>query len=155
MSVTIALLLAATAPAAAPAKPLISEGDRALVMAPIDALFAGLATRDDKAILAQVRQEGGATVVVERPGGLRTVRRMSWADFAAGIKQGQEKVEERMSAPVMAIDGDIAMVWGRYTFLTNGKIRHCGVNHFDLVREYGAWKVMNITWTQRTTGCED
>jgi hypothetical protein len=155
MSVMISLLLAATAPSAPSARPLLSEADRALVMAPVDALFAGLATRDDKAILAQVRTEGGATVVVERPGGLRTVRRMNWADFTAGFTAGSEKLEERMRAPAIAIDGDIAMVWGRYTFLTNGKIRHCGVNHFDLVREYGAWKVMNITWTQRTTGCED
>jgi len=28
------------------------------------------------------------------------------------------------------------------------------VDHFDLVRENGAWKVQNVTWSSRTTGCE-
>jgi hypothetical protein len=51
------------------------------------------------------------------------------------------------------VDGDIAMVWGPYTFTVNGKVHHCGVNHFDLVRDGGSWKVLNVTWSQRTTGC--
>jgi len=28
------------------------------------------------------------------------------------------------------------------------------LDHFDLIRENGAWKVQNITWSSRTTGCE-
>jgi hypothetical protein len=77
----------------------------------------------------------------------------SWAEFAAGLTPGPERYEERMPAPAIEIDGDIAMAWGDYVFLVDGKVAHCGVNHFDLVREAGAWKVLNITWSRRTTGC--
>jgi hypothetical protein len=30
---------------------------------------------------------------------------------------------------------------------------NCGFDHFDLVREAGAWKVMNLTFSSRLTGC--
>jgi len=127
--------------------------DEAAVLAPINAMFAGLAARDGAAIQAQLRTEGGATVAVERPDGTRSIKHLSWADFTGGIKPGPEKYEERMANPAIEIDGDIAMVWGNFSFLVDGKVHHCGVNHFDLVRENGAWKVLNVTWSQRTAGC--
>jgi hypothetical protein len=128
--------------------------DEGAVMAPINALFAGLAARDSAAILAQLRPDGGATVANEAPNGVRTVRHMSWPEFAAGVKPGPEKYEERITNPAIEIDGDIAMVWAPYTFFIDGKAHHCGIDHFDLVRETGTWKIVNITWTARATGCE-
>jgi hypothetical protein len=137
-----------------PARPLPPPGTgEAAVMAPITAMLAGLAAHDGAAILAQVRPEGAATAVVEGPNGARTVRRRAWAEFAGGLKPGPERLEERLVDPAIEVDGDIAMVWASYLFLIDGKVHHCGVDHFDLVREAGAWKILNITWTQRTTGC--
>lgn len=155
MTILLSLLLAA-AQKLPPSNPLPLDGsDEAAVMAPVDAIFAGLAAQDGQAILAQVRPEGAATVAVEQADGTRTIRRMSWAQFAAGIKPGPQKLEERMTNPAIDIDGDIAMVWGRYVFLIDGRTHHCGVNHFDLLRENGQWKVLSVTWSQRTTGCEN
>ena len=131
------LLLALTI-MACPSAALAQSPDETAVMAPIDAMFAGLAARDGQAILAEVRSDGSATVSVERPDGTRSVRHMSWADFAGGIRPGPERLEERMTDPLIRVDGER---------------HHCGVNHFDLVRENGAWKVLNVTWTQRTQGC--
>ncbi|MBR0551369.1 nuclear transport factor 2 family protein [Stakelama marina] len=127
--------------------------DVAAVMQPIDAMFAGLAAHDAAAIRAQVRPEGGATVAIEKPDGTKQIRHLGWDEFTAGIKPGPEKYEERLINPAVEVDGDIAMVWGNYVFLVDGKVQHCGVDHFDLVRENGAWKVLNVTWSQRTTGC--
>lgn len=137
-----------------PANPLpYADPAAAAVMAPIDAMFRGLAAHDAAAILAQVRSDGGATVAVEKPDGTRSIRRMTWADFAAGVKPGPDRLEEKLTDAAIEVDGDIAMVWGPYTFTVNGKVHHCGVDHFDLIRENGAWKVLNVTWSQRTVGC--
>ncbi len=137
-----------------PANPLpYEDAEAAAVMTPINAMFAGLAARDGAAILAQTRPEGGATVAIEKPDGSRAIRHLSCAEFAAGIKPGSEKLEERISLPAIEVDGDIAMVWAPYVFLIDGKAHHCGINHFDLVRENASWKVLNVTWSQRTTGC--
>lgn len=132
--------------------PASSEG--AAVLAPVNALFAALAARDGQAMLPHVDPEGRITVVVERPDGTRRVSSPDWAGFAGGLIAGPERFEEVMPEPVVAIDGDIAMVWGRYVFRVNGATSHCGVDHFDLVRRDGVWKIVNLTWTQRTTGCE-
>jgi hypothetical protein len=35
----------------------------------------------------------------------------------------------------------------------NDKVYNCGIDHFDLVRENGTWKVMNLTFSSRITGC--
>jgi hypothetical protein len=138
---------------AAPALAAPRTSDEAAAMATVDRMFAGLAARDGEAILALVRPEGGATVAVERADGTHAVRHLSWTEFAAGLKPGPEKYREALTGPAVRVDGDIAMVWGRYTFYLDGRPQHCGVDHFDLVREKGAWKVLNVTWSQRTTEC--
>lgn len=154
MIALLALALAMQSDKLPPANPLPPpETEEAGVMRPITAMFAGLAARDATAILAEVRPDGGATVALERADGTRTIRHLGWAEFAAGIKPGPERYEERLRDVAVDLDGDIAMVWAPYVFLIDGKIDHCGVDHFDLVRENARWKVQNVTWTQRTAGC--
>jgi len=120
------------------------------VLAPINRMFAGLAAKDGAAILAQARPEGRLTGVSDTG-----AKGYSWSDFAAQFKPGEgPALEERLvGAPAIEIDGNIAMVWSSYIFLIDGKLSHCGIDHFDLVRDAGGWKVLNITWTKRTTNC--
>lgn len=154
MIAALALMLAAQSDKLPPATPLPPpQTEEAGVMRPITAMFAGLAARDPAAILAEVRADGGATVALENADGTRTIRHMGWADFAAGVKPGRERYEERLTDVAIDIDGDIAMVWAPYVFLIDGKPHHCGTDHFDLVREQARWKVQNVTWSQRMTGC--
>ena len=127
--------------------------EEAGVMAPIEAMFAALAARDGQALLAQVRTAGSATAVEEKADGTRSIRRTGWSEFAAGLKPGPERYAERLTDPAVDIDGDIAMVWSPYVFTVDGRIAHCGTDHFDLVREAGRWKILNITWSKRTAGC--
>ena len=128
--------------------------DEAQVMAPIQAMLAAIEASDGAAILRVTRPEGGATAAWEGSGGKRGVERLSWAAFAAGMKPGAVRYRETLGTPAIEVDGDIAMVWAPYTVLKNGAVDHCGYDHFDLVREAGTWKVLNVTWSQRTTGCD-
>ena len=130
--------------------------DEAAVLAPLNAWFAGIDAADADAIRAQLRigGGGGATVAGTRATGESFVRHLTWEEYLANIKPGEHKYQERFtSAPAVEIDGDIAMVWGAFTLYEDGKPRTCGVDHFDLIRENGQWKVQNVTWSQRTTGC--
>jgi hypothetical protein len=122
-------------------------------MAPINTLVAGVAARDSAAVAAALRSDGEATVVAEKPDGSLVLRHPSWADFLGGIKPGPEKFEPRLIDPIVRIDGDMAIAWTPYTFLIDGKVHHCGVNQFDLIRENGSWRILNVTYTIRTTGC--
>jgi hypothetical protein len=50
---------------------------------------------------------------------------------------------EVMYAPKVETSGDWAMVWGRYVFYADGKLSHCGINQFNLVRTEAGWKIAN------------
>ena len=123
------------------------------VLAPINQLFAALEAGDSAGVLRVVYPEGRVTAV----GTLRTgtgLRQESWTQFAARLKPGAG-FRETISDPAIEIDGDVAMVWAPFVVRVDGKVGNCGFDHFDLVRENGAWKVMNITFSSRTTGCPE
>lgn len=119
------------------------------VMAPVNALLAAIGAHDGAAVLAQVRAEGGATAAADG-----VVRHYDWPAFAARVAQSAGGRAERLTDPAVEVDGDVALVWSPYLFTVGGRIDHCGTDLFDLVREGRRWKVLNVTWTQRTTGCE-
>ncbi len=128
--------------------------EAAAVMAPIHATFAALAARDGTLLTPHFDPEARMTVVVERPDGERVIRHLTVQAFAAGLTPGPERFEEIMPDPIIAIDGDVAMVWGFYRFKVDGEVVHCGADHFDMVRKDGVWTIAGLTWNQRKTGCD-
>ncbi|CAN5236748.1 hypothetical protein BH10PSE14_BH10PSE14_43740 [soil metagenome] len=127
--------------------------EEAGVMVPVNGLLAGIAARDGQAMAKYLRADGNATVATEKPDSTRTITHITAADLLARFTPGPEKYDERLTDPAIEIDGDIAMVWSPYTFAIDGKVHHCGVDHFSLVREAGSWKIANLSWSSRTTGC--
>jgi ketosteroid isomerase-like protein len=153
MFFVVLALQVAPVPLSPPADPASHDVESAAALRPVQRFFAAIAERDPEAILQEVRHDGKLTGVIEGPGGARTVRTISWTDFAKRITTGTERIEERSGAALVKVDGDIAMAWAPYTFYVDGKALRCGVNHFDLIREGGRWKLFNITFTQRDVGC--
>lgn len=124
------------------------------VLAAAQAIFAPLESGDGAALLALVYPDGRVTARGTLRGGFTGMRSTSWTDYAARMKPGQGFVE-RITSPVVEVDGDVAVVWAKFTVAIGGKTASCGTDHFDLVRENGVWKVMNITFSSRVTGCPD
>lgn len=135
-------------------QPPAADTDAPAVLAVVQRLLGSLETNDAATVLAVTRPEGGATAALERPDGGRAIRHRSWAEFAAALKPGPDHYRETISDPAVEVDGDIAMVWAPYVVRRNGAVDHCGYDHVDLVREAGTWKVLDVTWSQRTTGCD-
>jgi hypothetical protein len=125
--------------------------ETANVLAPIQQLFAAFEAGDSAAMLRVVYPDGRVTATGERASA-SGLRQQSWAEFAQRVTPGSG-FQERISDPAIEIDGDVAMVWAPFVVRVNGKVSNCGFDHFDLVRENGAWKVMNLTFSSRTTGC--
>ena len=120
--------------------------------ATVDALLATLETGDAPALLKLVYPEGRVTGSGTFAGGASGLRSRSFAEYAARMTPGSGFVE-RITNPVIEQDGDVALVWAPFTITMGGKLVSCGYDHFDLVRENGAWKVMNLTFSSRTEGC--
>ena len=148
------MLAAALLAVALQTTPAATSPEQEAVLAPVNAVFAALAARDAAGLDAHFDPAAQLTVVHERADGPNRVARLTWQQFAGGLRPGPERFEEVLIDPTVAIDGDLAVVWGAYVFRIDGRISHCGVDHFDLIRQDGAWKINGLTWNQRTTGCE-
>ena len=61
-----------------------------------------------------------------------------------------EVYDERLSNVRVMIDGSLASVWADYKFYRGTTLNHCGVDHFLLVREGAAWRILEIADTRRT-----
>lgn len=130
------------------------DSEKAAVMVPIRAIISGIAAHDSPALAAQLRPDADITVAVERLDGGHAIHHLTSAEFSGSVRLGTERLEARLGEPVIQVDGDIAVVWVPYLFFREDHLDHCGVNHFDLVRENQQWKVQNVTWSSRTTGCQ-
>jgi Putative lumazine-binding len=119
--------------------------DEQAVLAPITALFDGMAKRDAAAMKKPLM--AGGTMVLMRDG--KPVQ-MTFEAFAERVsKPGTTKIEERIHDPLVRIDNDLAVVWAPFDFLVDGKVDHCGTDLFNLVRTDGKWLIASIADTGR------
>lgn len=139
-------LFLAVALAASPAP--AARSDEAAVLAVAKEALATLKTKDGARLLSLTVPEGGATAVAEGK-----VHHFTWAEFVDHLPKDQSVIDERLLDHLVRVDGDVAMIWGRYDIHVNGKFLHCGTDHFDLIRTEGRWRILNITWNQRKQGC--
>ncbi len=119
--------------------------DEEAVLAPVKAMFDGMAKRDAEAVKKPLL--AGGTLVLMREG--KPVR-MTFEDFASRVAApGKERIEERIHDPLVRIDHDLAVVWAPFEFLVDGKVDHCGTDLFNLVRTDGEWRIASIADTGR------
>jgi hypothetical protein len=109
--------------------------------------------RDREAVLAAVDPDGLATSVRVDEEPKPRVRKWHWSTYVDGLVTNTQVETEQLRNPVVRVERDIAMVWAPYELLLDGKFDHCGVDHFDLVRQGGKWLVYNFTWTNQKKGC--
>lgn len=157
MMILTLLLALQSADKLPPANPLpYADPDAAAVMAPVNALLGALERDDGAAVLAVTLPDGVVTAARTAPDGKPQRRTLTWAAFAAGLKPDGKRVVERLGEPAIEVDGNVAMVWAPYTVTVDGTLSHCGYDLFDLVRGAegaGGWKILNVTYSHRTTGC--
>jgi hypothetical protein len=125
----------ATAARAAVERFLDLLGTRTLDALP--ALFA------PKATMAVVRQRDGqwsyTTQTVE--------------EWLAGLKAqtpGTRFREPLTNVTVHVEDGNLAFVRADFTVVIDGQVRSHGVDYFTLVKDAGAWKIVNGSYTSKT-----
>jgi len=122
-----------------------AKTEQQAVLAPVMALFDGMAKRDAEAIKKPLLT--GGTMVLMRDGKPTQMTFEAFADRVA--KPGTTQIEERIHNPLVRIDHDLAMVWAPFEFLIDGKVDHCGTDLFNLVRTDGNWLIASVADTGR------
>jgi hypothetical protein len=125
------------------ARAVAQSADEQAVLAPIHAMFDGMAKRDAAAIKAPTLP--GGTMVLMRDG---KPAQMTFEVFAERVgKPGTTQIEERIHYPLVRIDNDLAVVWAPFDFLVDGKVDHCGTDLFNMVRVDGKWMIASVADT--------
>jgi hypothetical protein len=142
----VVLLVAGVAGAGlVPASLNAATPEEEMVLAPVNAMFDGMAKRDAEAIKKPTLP--GGTMVLMRDG---KPTQMTFEAFAERVgKPGKTHIEERIHDPLVRIDRDLAVVWAPFEFLVDGKVDHCGTDLFNLVQDDGKWLIASVADTGR------
>lgn len=119
------------------------------ITATIQRLFNAMSTHDAAAAGSMFMPN--ATLVSVAPDGIPTASPVQkWLDRVGTSK---DKWLERIWNPKILQHGSIAVLWADYDFHLNGKLHHCGIDSFDLVKTSGGWKIAGVLYTTETANC--
>lgn len=132
----------------APAVPQPVDGE---VVAVVQKVFEGM-RRGDSALVRPLFH-ARARLITLTSRGVRIQETVE--DFVRMIGSPRAEVlDEQLFNVRTSVDGALASVWADYKFYRGSRLNHCGVDHFLLVKEGGAWKILELADTRRTANCE-
>lgn len=132
-----------------------TDADSKDALAVVNKLFDMMAAHNPAEIMALHTPESQLVAIMKNKEG-KSVNRVLTADvFSKNFAEKRAELKEDMYAPETKVFGDLALVWGRYVFFVNGKISHCGVNAFHLVRTADGWRIANASSTMEPQGCTE
>jgi hypothetical protein len=124
-------------------------------LAVVNKLFAEMEAHNPPGILAVFTKEAQLAAVIKTKDGKSLVRTFPVEGFSKNFAEKKGEIKEDMYDPQVKTFGDLALIWGRYVFFVDGKISHCGVNAFHLVRAETGWVIANASTTIDPNGCTD
>jgi ketosteroid isomerase-like protein len=124
-------------------------------LAVVNNMFAEMAAHNPAGIVALYTKEAQLAAAIKTKDGKSVIRSFPVEAFSKNFAEKKNELKEDMYAPEVKIFGDLALVWGRYVFFIDGKVAHCGVNAFHLVRTDAGWKIANASTTIEPQGCTE
>ncbi|EIL97431.1 hypothetical protein RHOFW104T7_10295 [Rhodanobacter thiooxydans] len=115
----------------------------------VDAFFAAMAKHDVDASRRLILP--GASFVVVLPDGRVKVEPDS--GYRDMLGKHKEAFRERIWDAQVTVQGNLAQVWAPYDFHLDGKLSHCGIDSFSLVRGTDGWRIAGVSYTVQKTGC--
>ena len=124
-------------------------------LAVVNKMFEEMAAHNPPGILALYTKEAQLAAVIKNKEGKSVTRTFPVEAFSKNFAEKKSEIKEDMYDPQVKIFGDLALIWGRYVFFVDGKISHCGVNAFHLVRTETGWLVANASTTIDPNSCTE
>ncbi|MBV9482572.1 MAG: hypothetical protein JO249_17745 [Acidobacteria bacterium] len=67
--------------------------------------------------------------------------------FAKFLATTKDKLEETFHNIEIRQDGPLGMVTLNYDFVVNDKVTNSGIEHWQVCKIDGQWKILSVTWT--------
>ena len=68
--------------------------------------------------------------------------------FVTLLSTSKDKLEENFQNIEIRQDGDLGLVTFNYDFVENDKILNSGLEHWQVRKIDGQWKILSVTWTK-------
>ena len=124
------------------------------VRAVIDRLFEGMRTADS-AMVRSALATGARFASVDGRAATPTIKFESPDGWIAAIANSNRRWDERLFDVQIRVSDNIAQAWTPYSFYLDGKLRHCGVDAMELLRDASGWKITQLSDTQVREGCRE
>ena len=132
-----------------------SSDDAKAALGVVNTMFDEMANHNPAAIAALWTKDSNLAAVITRKDGKKQTVAFNGEAFSKNFAEKRGEIKEEMYAPKVEVDGDLALVYGRYVFFSDGKLSHCGLNAFHLIRIDGVWKIANAVSSIDAGGCNE
>lgn len=118
--------------------------------------FEAFHAKDSVRLKNFAMEEARLTSITKNATGATELKTMAFSDFIKNILSISEtdSFEEKLHAFRVEENGLLATVTTPYSFYYNGKLLHCGVNSFQLVKFEAKWKIVYIMDTRSRENCD-
>lgn len=123
--------------------------EREAILKVVQAFFDTMTAQDVDGA-RKILQPQGRFHALRMRDGKPDVRAFANEEYLADLKSGKQKMRERIWNPDVRIHGLIATVTAPYDFWIDGKLSHCGIDSFDLIKTEEGWKMAGGIYTLDT-----
>ncbi|WP_395805213.1 nuclear transport factor 2 family protein [Daejeonella sp.] len=150
------LILALLISAAASAQ--TSNLEKEAIKKAVNTVFEGMRLCDSAMVKGVFAPNAVLQTILPAKDGLSAMvsgdRMEPWLKAIAKPKSADQLWNESMDFDQVLIDGNLAQVWGRYTFYIGNKFSHCGTDNITLVKYAEGWKIVYLIDTSRKERCQ-
>ena len=122
------------------------DAERDAILAVVQSFFDTMATKDSTTARQILLPDGRFYAVGDQTSKVR-IRAFTVEEYLFDLPAMKQNLRERMWDPEVRIRGFIANVWTPYDLWTNGRLSHCGVDSFDLIKTDKGWRIAGLTYT--------
>jgi len=120
------------------------------VLKPINNMFNAMREHDGNKLIAQFTQQA----ILERATKINEIEVSNLVKFSEFINISKNHLDEQTFGVKINISGNLASAWVPFAFYLDGKLNHCGVNSFQLIKQQEQWKVRYLIDNAYSGDCE-
>ena len=132
----------------------LAKGEEEAVLQAIETLFEAMHQHDAELASTVLMEDGILRSTREKDGEI-IIQTTSHESLIAAIGSGGGVWVERYWNPIVFVSSGIAMIWVNYDFHVDGKLSHCGIDLFSMVKQESRWKISSVLDTREVDDCED
>ena len=111
--------------------------EQSKVILPINNMFDAMREHNGEKFLVQFTE--GA--ILERATNSNDIKQSELLKFAEFITASNKHLDEKLFNITIQESGNLASAWTPFAFYIDGKLSHCGINSFQLIKQDNQWKI--------------